>query len=100
MSKANEDTLNPCGHRNSARLEALKEFPSAICPACLIERIKELEAEIKRRKYHTKNALHYYKINKPKEMMGAFEQSPERINDAAFLMILGHISQTFFYFSF
>ena len=40
-----EDILNPCGHRNSERIEALKKFPSAICPACLFERIKELEAE-------------------------------------------------------
>ena len=38
-----EDILNECGHRNSERVEAFKKFPSAICPACLFERIKELE---------------------------------------------------------
>ena len=38
-----EDILNPCGHRNSERIEALKKLPSSICPACLFERIKELE---------------------------------------------------------
>jgi len=38
-----EDILNWCGHRNSERVKALKEFPSAVCPACLLERIQELE---------------------------------------------------------
>jgi len=41
----------------------------------LTERIAELEAENKKLKYHTVNALYYYKENKPKEMMGAFEQA-------------------------
>jgi len=40
-----EDILNPCGHRNSERVKALKKFPSSICPACLFERTEELEAE-------------------------------------------------------
>ena len=40
-----EDILNPCGHRNSERIEALKKLPSSICPACLFERIKKLEAK-------------------------------------------------------
>lgn len=43
MSKE-EDPLNECGHRNSERVEALKELPSAECPACGLERIKDLEA--------------------------------------------------------
>ncbi len=38
-----KDILNPCGHRNSERVEALKEIPSAVCPACLLERIEGLE---------------------------------------------------------
>ena len=38
-----EDVLNPCGHRNSERVKALKKLPSSICPACLCERIKKLE---------------------------------------------------------
>lgn len=47
MAKEPEDTLNPCGHRNSERVKALKEFPSAVCPACLLEMIKELKERIK-----------------------------------------------------
>lgn len=43
-----ENPLNECGHRNSERVEALKELPSSVCPACLRERITELEAEITR----------------------------------------------------
>ena len=39
-----EDVLNPCGHRNSERVKAEKELPSSLCPACLFERINELEA--------------------------------------------------------
>lgn len=42
-----EDVLNACGHRNSERLEALKKLPSAVCPACIIERTKELEEKVK-----------------------------------------------------
>jgi len=43
-----EDILNVCGHRNSERVEALKELPSTVvCPACLLERIAELEADAK-----------------------------------------------------
>lgn len=38
-----KDILNACGHRNSERVEALKELPSAVCPACLLERITGLE---------------------------------------------------------
>ncbi len=41
-----DDILNACGHRNSERVKALKELPSAVCPACLLERIKELESDI------------------------------------------------------
>ena len=41
-----EDVLNPCGHRNSERVKALKELPSSVCPACLLERIKQLEAAL------------------------------------------------------
>jgi len=41
---------------------------------CRLE-IIELKAELSRIKYHTKNALGYYKANKPKEMIGAFEQA-------------------------
>ena len=44
--KKEEDILNECGHRNSERVEALKKFPSAMCPACLFERITGLEAEL------------------------------------------------------
>ena len=40
----NEDILNECGHRNSERVKALKELPSSVCPACLLERIEKLEA--------------------------------------------------------
>ncbi len=60
------------------RLEADLKIKQSVCETIEKEVTainKELEAEIKRRKYHTKNALHYYKINKPKEMMGAFEQA-------------------------
>lgn len=39
-----EDALNECGHRNSERIEALKKFPSSVCPACLFGQIKGLEA--------------------------------------------------------
>ena len=39
-----KDILNACGHRNSERVEALKELPSAVCPACLLERITGLES--------------------------------------------------------
>lgn len=42
------DILNPCGHRNSERVKALMEFPSSMCPACLQEQIKELEAALKK----------------------------------------------------
>lgn len=42
-----KDILNPCGHRDSERVKALKKLPSySICPACLLERIKEREAEM------------------------------------------------------
>ena len=51
MAKEPEDILNPCGHRNSERVEALKELPSAMCPACLLERIKELEAQLKQHRW-------------------------------------------------
>jgi hypothetical protein len=44
-----EDILNECGHRTSERVEALKKLPSSVCPACLLERIKELEADIAKR---------------------------------------------------
>jgi hypothetical protein len=43
MAKEPEDILNPCGYRNSERIEALKKLPSSVCPACLLERIKDLE---------------------------------------------------------
>jgi len=49
MASKNEDILNACGHRNSERVKALKELPSAVCPACLLERIKELEVKLKQR---------------------------------------------------
>ncbi len=39
-----QDILNDCGHRNNERVEALKELPSASCPACLLERLNGLEA--------------------------------------------------------
>ena len=42
MSKE-KNILNACGHKNSERLDALKILPSAVCPACLLGRIKELE---------------------------------------------------------
>ena len=44
MGKVKEAILNLCGHRNSQRVEALKELPSSVCPACLQEKIKNLEA--------------------------------------------------------
>ena len=43
MAKEPKDILNPCGHKNSERAEALKKLPSSICPACLIELQAELE---------------------------------------------------------
>lgn len=46
MSKVKKDILNECGHRNSERVEALKKFPFAGCPACLLERIKDLKANL------------------------------------------------------
>jgi len=46
MGKKEEDILNPCGHRNSERIEALKKFPSGVCPACLF---KQMEDEYSRR---------------------------------------------------
>ena len=42
-----DDILNACGHRNSERVKALKELPSAVCPACLLERITDLEKAVK-----------------------------------------------------
>ena len=36
-----DDILNACGHRNSERVKALKELSSAVCPACLLERLDE-----------------------------------------------------------
>ncbi|KKK72603.1 hypothetical protein LCGC14_2902200, partial [marine sediment metagenome] len=50
MAKEPEDILNPCGHRNSERIEALKKFPSG-CPACLLERIAELETELEQHRW-------------------------------------------------
>ena len=41
-----DDILNACGHRNSERVKALKELPSAVCPACLLERITDLEKAV------------------------------------------------------
>jgi len=38
-----DDIMLTCGHRNRERVKALKEFPSTLCPACLLERIKALE---------------------------------------------------------
>lgn len=43
-----EDIINECGHSTSERLKALKQLPSAICPACLLERITKLEDVIRR----------------------------------------------------
>ena len=51
MAKEPEDILNPCGHKNSERAEALKKLPSSICPACLIERIKELEGKLEQHRW-------------------------------------------------
>ncbi len=50
MPKEPKNILNPCGHRNSERVEALKKFPSG-CPACLIERIAELEAQLEQHRW-------------------------------------------------
>ena len=51
MAKEPEDTLNPCGHKNSERVKASKKLPSGICPACLCERIAELENEIEEQRW-------------------------------------------------